>query len=105
MVFELGWRDPQVDTPAAERWLVDLAGRFEDARGGALSHRRWIVIADIDAGHRQQFGHFRCRRAAGRAGSTRRSGLVVDTGRFRNSLCGRGIAVVVYHRGEIARVQ
>ena len=84
---------------------MELAGRFEDACGGALFHTGWIAITDIDAGHRQQFGHFRCRRAAGRAGSALRSGLMVDTGRFRKSLCGRGVAVVVYYRGEIACVQ
>ncbi len=88
-----------------ERWLVDLAGRFEDAGGRGLFHRRWIVITDIEVGHRQRPGYFRYRRAAGRARSALRSGLVVDTGRVRNSPCRRGVTVLGYRRDEIARVQ
>jgi hypothetical protein len=88
-----------------ERWLVDLAGRFEDAGGRGLFHRRWIVITDIEAGRRQRPGHFRYRRAAGGARCTLRSGLVVDTRCVRNSLCGRGVTVLGCHRGEITCAQ
>ncbi len=105
MVFETGWRYHQADTPVGKRWLADLAGRFEHGCGEVLFHTRWIVFTDINADQLQQLRHLRCRRAAVRARNTLRSGFVVNTGRFRNSLCGRGAAAVVCQRGEFACVQ